>query len=137
MKSKAPQSAPRPLRLAVRSTLALFIGLAAWHSADGYRHQRAQEQRIATAYDFVVDNGDISEQLPCYCGCGEWGHASLDMCFVARRDRAGRMVARDEHAESCPICIDVALLAARLKTAGLTDAAIAEAVEAQYGPPAR
>lgn len=123
-----------PLRAAVWVALLVFVGYAAWASINGYRQQSDDQRGISEAYAFVIANGDISAELPCYCGCKDYGHASLDMCFVTRRDPQGRMVVRDVHAETCPICIDVALLAARLRREGADSSAIREAVESQYGP---
>lgn len=132
--SQLPSVSIGPLRTAVWVALLVFVGYAAWASITGYRKQSDDERRIFDAYAFVTANGDISAKLPCYCGCKDYGHASLDMCFVTRRDERGRMVVRDAHAETCPICIDVALLAARLRKEGADSAAISRAVESQYGP---
>lgn len=123
-----------PLRAAVWVVLLVFVGYAAWASIKGYRQQSDDEKDISEAYVFVIANGDISTKLSCYCGCKDQGHASLDMCFVTRRDKQGRMVVRDVHAETCPICIDVALLAARLRREGADSAAIMHVVESKYGP---
>jgi Protein of unknown function with PCYCGC motif len=44
-------------------------------------------------------------QLPCYCYCDQGvGHKSLHSCF------------EDEHAASCAVCVDEALLAYKLQT---------------------
>lgn len=132
--SHTPSVRINPMRAAVWVVLLVFVGYAAWASSKGYRQQSDDERGISEAYAFVIANGDISAELPCYCGCKDQDHASLDMCFVSRRDKQGRMVVRDVHAETCPICIDVALLAARLRREGADRAAIRQAVESQYGP---
>lgn len=132
--SNTPSARISPLRAAVWVMLLAFVGYAAWATGNGHRQQSDDERNIFEAYAFGIANGDISAELPCYCGCKDRGHASLDMCFVARRDKEGRMVVRDEHAETCPICIEVALLAARLRRAGANTAAIRQAVESQHSP---
>ena len=60
-------------------------------------------------------------QLPCYCHCDESvGHKSLHSCFV------------DEHAASCAVCVDEALLAFQMERSGKTASQIREQIVAQY-----
>ncbi len=60
-------------------------------------------------------------QLPCYCHCDETvGHKSLHSCF------------EDEHASSCAVCVDEALLAYQLEKSGKTASQIREQIIAQY-----
>ena len=60
-------------------------------------------------------------QLPCYCSCDETvGHKSLQSCFV------------DEHAASCAVCVDEALLAYKLEKGGKTAEQIREQIIAEY-----
>lgn len=52
------------------------------------------------AYDVARKIPLTLAQLPCYCSCDETvGHKSLHSCF------------EDEHAASCAVCVDEALLA--------------------------
>lgn len=60
-------------------------------------------------------------QLPCYCHCDESvGHKSLHSCF------------EDEHAASCAVCVDEALLAYKLEQSGKTPSQIREHIVTQY-----
>ena len=60
-------------------------------------------------------------QLPCYCHCDKSvGHKSLHSCF------------EDEHAASCAVCVDEALLAYQLEKSGKTASQIREQIVAQY-----
>ena len=60
-------------------------------------------------------------QLPCYCHCDETvGHKSLHSCY------------EDEHAASCAVCVDEALLAYKLEKSGKTAPQIREQIVAQY-----
>jgi len=60
-------------------------------------------------------------QLPCYCHCDETvGHKSLHSCF------------EDEHAASCAVCVDEALLAYQLERNGQTASQIRKQIIAQY-----
>src|SRR5687767_8457049 len=56
-------------------------------------------------------------QLPCYCHCDDSvGHKSLHSCFV------------DEHAASCAVCVDEALLAYQMEKNGKTPSQIRELI---------
>lgn len=56
------------------------------------------------AYQAVAEMPETIAQMPCYCHCDESiGHKSLQSCFV------------DEHAGSCAVCVQEALLAYRLQ----------------------
>lgn len=61
-------------------------------------------------------------QLPCYCHCDETvGHKSLHSCF------------EDEHAASCTVCVDEALLAYKLqKQDKLTPEQVREIIIEKY-----
>lgn len=73
------------------------------------------------AYDVARKIPVTLAQLPCYCHCDETvGHKSLHSCF------------EDEHAASCAVCVDEALLAYQLQKSGKTPAQIREQIIAQY-----
>jgi hypothetical protein len=38
--------------------------------------------RIQETYRFAVANQDLLQWMPCFCGCGEFGHASNADCYV-------------------------------------------------------
>lgn len=118
------------VRRAVRVLAAALLGYAVWLTARGYLQQTADKKRFRDAYEFVVANGQITRALPCGCKAGD--HSSLDMCFISRRDKNDRVLATDPHAETCPICVDVALIAARLHAQGADTGTILRAVEARY-----
>ncbi len=90
-----------PVRLAIRVAVVSFVAYATWVAVQGYWRQHEAHREIAQAYEFVIRHGEVTSYLPCFCGCGRReGHSSLDSCFVSRRDKAGRMVSRDSHAET-------------------------------------
>lgn len=73
------------------------------------------------AYDVARKIPVTLAQLPCYCHCDETvGHKSLHSCF------------EDEHAASCAVCVDEALLAYKLEKSGKTASQIREQIVAQY-----
>ena len=56
------------------------------------------------AYEVARKIPQTLAQLPCYCECDRgFGHKSLHTCFV------------DDHASSCAVCVDEALLAYKLQ----------------------
>jgi hypothetical protein len=38
--------------------------------------------KIQETYRFAVANQDLLQWMPCFCGCGEFGHASNANCYV-------------------------------------------------------
>jgi hypothetical protein len=61
---------------------------------------------VQTAYQFAAANPDVMKNIPCYCGCGNVGHASNYDCYVSGVDANGK-VAFDNHALGCSICVDI------------------------------
>jgi Protein of unknown function with PCYCGC motif len=73
------------------------------------------------AYKVAKEIPQTLAQLPCYCECDRaFGHKSLHSCF------------EDEHASSCAVCVDEALLAYKLEKSGKTASQIREQIIAQY-----
>ncbi len=60
---------------------------------------------VQDAYRFNVANPDIMKQIPCYCGCGDMGHASNYACYV--QDDTDGKITFDSHALGCSICVDI------------------------------
>jgi hypothetical protein len=122
------------VRVAARTGLTLFVIYGAWVTTRAFWQRENVERDVARAYEFVIVHPEVSSYLPCFCGCGKReGHSSLDSCFVSRRDAAGRMIARDPHAESCKVCVNVALDASRMIRAGVRLPEIRRRVESTYG----
>jgi len=74
------------------------------------------------AYKAVSEIPETIAQLPCYCHCDKgFGHKSLYSCFET------------DHAASCAVCVDEALLAYRLeKEEKLKPDQIRERIITQY-----
>jgi hypothetical protein len=47
---------------------------------------------IRETYRFAVGNKDALQWMPCFCGCGEMGHASNYDCYVAEERSGGEIV---------------------------------------------
>jgi len=76
---------------------------------------------VAEAYRVARDRPELLEQMPCYCGCYvTQGHQNLLDCF------------RDRHPEGCPICLAIALRAARLEKVGYSPADIKRLIYREY-----
>ena len=57
--------------------------LLAWPAEDRWPeifHQAAPG--VQETYRFAVANQDLLQWMPCFCGCGEQGHASNADCYV-------------------------------------------------------
>ena len=66
-----------------QSTAPVDESLLAWPAEDRWPALfTASSERIQEAYRFAVANQDLLQWMPCFCGCGEWGHASNASCYV-------------------------------------------------------
>ena len=74
------------------------------------------------AYEAAKKIPQTLAQLPCYCECDKgFGHKSLHTCFT------------DDHASSCAVCVDEALLAYKLqKDQKLTPEQVREKIIEKY-----
>ena len=91
---------------------------------------------VQEAYQFNTANPDIMQDIPCYCGCGDIGHASNYDCYVSGTDAQGK-VKFDNHALGCSICVDITQDVMRMLRDGRTPAearAYVDATYAKYGP---
>lgn len=94
------------------------------------------ELRVLEAYQFSVANREISEQVPCYCGCVGLGHVSLYDCYVS--SGPDEALTFDLHAQACTICVDMTHDTMQLmdRGTGVRDIrAYLEVNYAKYGPP--
>ena len=69
------------------------------------------------AYQFAVAHPEVTQHIPCYCGCGAMGHTSNYACYVKASMRIST-VKFDLHAIGCSICVDITLDAMRLTKEG-------------------
>lgn len=60
----------------------------------------------AEAYQFAVANPAALADVPCTCGCDQFGHKSNYNCYVVDT-RADGTVILDFHALGCQICVDI------------------------------
>ncbi len=67
----------------------------------------AKSDDMKTLYTAVAKSQDLLESMPCYCGCGEFGHTSNYDCFINQNNDDGSLV-WDDHATKCQACLDIA-----------------------------
>jgi len=59
--------------------------LLAWPAEDRWPAMfQASSERIQETYRFAVANQNLLQWMPCFCGCGEWGHTSNASCYVQK-----------------------------------------------------
>jgi hypothetical protein len=90
---------------------------------------------VQQAYQYAVANPDVTQAIPCYCGCGAMGHTSNYSCYV-QSEKEGRPVF-DPHALGCSICVDITVDAMRMQAEGKSLPEIRASIDqtySQYGP---
>lgn len=46
-------------------------------------------QEVAEAYRFALENSQVLEYIPCYCGCVNLGQTSNEACYIKSRNGDG------------------------------------------------
>lgn len=91
---------------------------------------------VQEAYQFNVANPDVMKDIPCYCGCGNIGHASNYDCYVSNVDDTGN-ITFDNHALGCSICVDITQDVMRMLKDGKSPQEARASIDAtysKYGP---
>jgi hypothetical protein len=83
------------------------------------------EDYINNAYDYAKTNSLLLEQLKCYCGCESF-HDNNRQCFW--KDDGSL----DSHAETCGVCVYIALAAKQLNEEGWTAQEIRAYIDSKY-----
>lgn len=79
------------------------------------------DQRVRLAYDAAKKYAHVLEQIYCYCHCKKnVGHRALVECFET------------DHASNCDVCMNEAMIAARMTQDGKTPKEIQKAIDAYY-----
>ncbi|MFC4807932.1 PCYCGC motif-containing (lipo)protein [Paenibacillus sp. GCM10023250] len=82
-----------------------------------------QPSEVKAAYSIAASVHELLAYIPCYCGCGESaGHQSNLNCFIHEMQADGSVI-WDDHGTRCGVCMETAVLTAKLKQEGksLTD----------------
>ena len=79
------------------------------------------DQRVRTAYEAAKQYAHVLEEIYCYCRCKEnIGHRALVECYET------------DHASHCDVCMNEAVIAARMTKEGKTSKEIQKAIDALY-----
>jgi hypothetical protein len=73
--------------------------------------------RQEAAYQFAQAHPEALKVLPCYCGCVRQGHQSNYHCFMKESDK--QTPTFDMHGLVCPMCVDIALFAQKMRDKGV------------------
>jgi hypothetical protein len=63
---------------------------ASWDPLPGRLRPGPEGEAVAAAYTFAAKNPEIVSYIPCFCGCGQRGHKSVESCFVSERLPGGK-----------------------------------------------
>jgi len=91
-------------------------------------------QTVRAVFEFAARHPEVLRYMPCVCGCERegMGHQGNDMCFVAGRDKSGRVTAWEPHGAICEVCIDIGEDSMRMFNSGASVVAIRKAIDAKY-----
>jgi hypothetical protein len=132
---------PRKFLLLTLLLALLSLGLSACGGQSDVKmaplHQMSPEVRqapvtVQQAYQFAVANPEVTQAIPCYCGCGNVGHTSNYACYV--QDVQDGQVLFDAHALGCSICVDITIDAMRMTADGKSLDQIKSAIDYTYAP---
>ena len=80
-----------------------------------------QDARVRDAYAAAKEYAHVLESIYCYCRCKEnIGHRALVECFET------------DHASHCDVCMNEAIIAARMTEQGKNPKEIEKAIDAYY-----
>jgi len=79
------------------------------------------DERVRKAYEAAKQYAHVLENIYCYCRCKEnIGHRALVECFES------------DHGAHCDVCMNEAIIAARMTADGKTPKEIQKAIDAYY-----
>ncbi len=80
------------------------------------------DPKVRSAYEAAKKYAHVLESIYCYCRCKEnIGHRALVECFET------------DHASHCDVCMNEAIITARMTAEGKTPKEIQKAIDAYYG----
>lgn len=92
---------------------------------------QAAPSMVQAAYQFAAANPNVTQGIPCYCGCGAIGHTSNYSCYVQGTDTNGA-ITWDDHALGCSLCVNITQDAMRLSREGKSVPEIKAYVDSTY-----
>jgi len=119
-------------------------GKTSWYAANGDLQEitsgleklpsflNDQPKILQQAYEVAALQVDLLAYIPCYCGCGSSaGHRSNKNCFIQEVKPDGKVV-WDDHGTRCNVCVETALLSAKMKMEGKSDLEIRKFIDENY-----
>jgi hypothetical protein len=56
---------------------------------------RSGSEKVQSSYAAATLHAEELQYIPCYCGCGGFGHASVIDCFISGTDASGAPIYAD------------------------------------------
>ncbi len=103
---------------------------AAWAARPAY--VSSADARTQEAYAYAIARPDVTDWMPCYCGCVAMDHRNNTDCYLKPREN-GMPVDFDEHASYCGVCVDITLLSKTMAADGTSLPEIRAAIDSQFG----
>jgi hypothetical protein len=91
--------------------------------------QRTEEVKLA--YEFALSNPEVLTKIPCYCGCVQLGHRSVENCFVKEFKKVGGVVF-EKHGAYCGMCYSIVLETKELFQQGNDISEIRQYIDNKY-----
>jgi hypothetical protein len=130
----APPQAVAPVQSAVMDERVIAADLPALPDLSGAARP---VETVRAVYEFAARHPEVLKYIPCVCGCERGGHQGNDMCFVAGRDKAGKVSSWEPHGIICEVCLDIGQDSMRMFNSGASVEAIRKAIDAKYVVPGR
>lgn len=86
---------------------------------------------VREAYEYVVENPEFLDYIPCYCNCYRLGHKNIKNCFVSEFKSNGTVVF-DHHGVDCAICYHTVLDSKKLFQQGKSVQTIRDSIDNKY-----
>lgn len=91
------------------------------------------DPQIKEVYQIASSVNDTLKSIPCYCGCGESaGHLHNGNCFIKEVKQDGSVV-WDDHGTRCGVCMEIAVVTAKMSMEGKSTKEIRTFIDKQYG----
>jgi hypothetical protein len=78
------------------------------------------------AYGYAIQNPEVIEKIPCYCGCEGIDHTSLLSCYISNDG------VYSSHASNCDICVGEVMRIKNLYESGMYISEIKEIIDKEY-----
>lgn len=86
---------------------------------------------VREAYEYVMENPEFLDYIPCYCNCYGLGHKNIKNCFVSEFKSNGNIVF-DLHGTDCAICYYTVLDSKKLFQQGKSVHTIRDFIDNKY-----